>query len=224
MRVVITIFMVSFLVSMAFMIHGEALFVPEREKRPVVREDFYSLERAITAYRIIEEYGRGLDRERREELVRVIMEESRRYGLDPLFVLAVIETESTYYYRARSRKGARGLMQIRYFVGKALSSETDVEWEGIETLYDPVDNVKLGIYYLAKLIERFGSIDVALTAYNYGPTYVSKLLARGQRLPLHYSRKVLRAYKELLDTYRTYAGIEWKRLDRIYLASKGLYR
>ncbi len=224
MRGVIAAFIVSSLVSMALLIHGETLLAPKAKVRQVVREDFYSLERALTAYRIIEEYGRGLDREKREELVKVIMEESRRYGLDPLFVLAVIETESTYYYRARSRRGARGLMQIRYFVGKALSKEMDVEWKGVKTLYDPVDNVKLGIYYLAKLIERFGSIDVALTAYNYGPTYVSKLLARGQRLPLHYSRKVLRAYRELLDTYRTYAGMDRKGTENLYLAWKGLYR
>ncbi len=189
-------------------------------------EDFYSLERALTVYRIIEEYSRGLKEEERRILVKAIMEESRRYRLDPLFVLAVIETESTYYHRARSRKGARGLMQIRYFVGKDLAREIGIRWRGSKTLYDPVVNVKLGVYYLARLIERFGAIDIALAAYNYGPTYISRLMARGQRLPLYYSNRVLANYRALLERERRYLHLDGRPGEsiRVALDLKGIYR
>lgn len=191
-----------------------------------VKEDFYSLERAIAVYRIIEEYSRGLKEEEKRRLVRTIMEESQRYHLDPLFVLAVIETESTYYHRARSRKGARGLMQIRYFVGKTLAKEVEITWEGGKTLYDPVANVKLGVYYLSKLIERFGSIDIALAAYNYGPTYIARLMARGQRLPLYYSMRVLGNYRDLLEAEKGYLYMDRRPLKNVHVAlnMKGVYR
>jgi soluble lytic murein transglycosylase-like protein len=52
--------------------------------------------------------------------------------------------------------------------------------------------VRLGVRYLAQLIERFGGdLEAALTAYNWGPTRVSRMLQRGQKLPSGYAQSVL---------------------------------
>ena len=205
------------LLATAILIYRGGSVPPSHQPAPQ-KKDFYSLDRAIAVYRIIEEYTRGLKEEEKRSLVRAIMEESRRHRLDPLFVLAVIETESTYYHRARSRKGARGLMQIRYYVGKGLAEEMGMAWKGRETLYNPVDNVRLGVYYLSKLIERFGSVEIALAAYNYGPTYIARLMARGQRLPLYYSRKVLTNYRDLLEVQKRYLLVDRRAGEHIRVA------
>lgn len=105
----------------------------------------------------------------------LVVIESRRNGLDPYLVLALIKQESAFEPEARSYVGARGLMQ--------LMPETAEEWTRrlrrspveAEDLYDPEVNLGLGIPYLARLIERFdGSIEKALAAYNGGPTNVRR--------------------------------------------------
>lgn len=137
--------------------------------------------------------GLGLAEELK--LAGVIVEESRRYKLEPALILALIETESTYYNWAKSRVGARGLMQVRPRTGRYLAEELELEWEGIKTLFDPYMNVKLGVHYLAELLERFdGDTDKALAAYNRGPTYIAASLRRGEPLPGRYRRKVMARY------------------------------
>jgi hypothetical protein len=137
----------------------------------------------------------GLDLVSELKLADVIVVESRRYKIEPALILALIETESTYYNWAKSRVGARGLMQVVPRTGKYLAQELELEWEGIKTLYDPYTNVKLGVHYLAELLERFdGDTDKALAAYNIGPTYIASRIRRGKSLPVRYSDKVMAKY------------------------------
>ena len=122
-----------------------------------------------------------------------IASESRKYSLDPELILAVIRVESGFRRRAVSSAGARGLMQIRPFVADALAEELGVEkWKGIESLDDPVNNVKLGVFYLAYLIQRFGDLRLALAAYRWGPTRIQTRLESAGAVPLRYSRKVIK--------------------------------
>jgi len=51
-------------------------------------------------------------------------------------------------------------------------------WQSDRTLLDPVQNVRLGLAYLADLRDRFGSTDHAMAAYNIGPGNLIKLLKR----------------------------------------------
>ncbi len=127
-----------------------------------------------------------------------IHDESRRWGIDPLLTLAVIETESTYRNGAISFVGARGLMQIRPFVGEELAARLRLPWTGHETLHDPIANVTMGVYYLAQLRGRFGDLATALAAYNLGPNAVQGLLDEEREVPNGYVRKVLSSYARLL--------------------------
>jgi soluble lytic murein transglycosylase len=83
---------------------------------------------------------------------------------------AIIITESSFNKRARSNRGALGLMQIRPATGKQLATEVSVQWRGAPSLYDPETNIALGAYYLNKLFLRFGDLGLALEAYNHGPS------------------------------------------------------
>lgn len=98
-------------------------------------------------------------------LGRLIDRYSSLFRLDPALVQAVIQAESGYNERAVSDKGAMGLMQ--------LMPETAAELQ-VSDPYDPAENIRGGTTYLARLLERFGRLEVALAAYNAGPTVVDR--------------------------------------------------
>lgn len=88
------------------------------------------------------------------------------HNLDKRLVHAVIEQESNYQVRARSKKGAKGLMQ--------LMPGTAAEY-GVTNAYDPVQNIKAGVAYLKSLLVRFkNDVSLALAAYNAGPKAVER--------------------------------------------------
>ena len=129
-----------------------------------------------------------------EEVAHTIAHESERLGLSPSMVLGVIQVESGFYNFAVSNKGAMGLMQIMPATGRTLAQRHGIPWRGPEILFDPIVNVRLGIAYLAWLEARFGTIDAALAAYNWGPARIGKRLRSGASLPQRYVRDVLGAY------------------------------
>jgi soluble lytic murein transglycosylase-like protein len=107
--------------------------------------------------------------ERRREslpsLEEVIPSLGRRYGVDPALVKAIIEVESAWNPRARSRKGALGLMQ--------LMPETAARF-GVRRIFDPEENVTGGVRYLRFLLDRFrGDLGLTLAAYNAGEDAVA---------------------------------------------------
>lgn len=133
-------------------------------------------------------------------LTRSIAEESEKNSLDPLLVMAIIEVESRFDHKAVSPQGALGLMQVQPVAVAALAEEgkiSPVEKNRKLNLKDPVVNVKIGASYLAHLKDLFGDLKTALIAYNAGPTWVSKMLAAKQALPLQYATKVLSVRRSL---------------------------
>ena len=91
---------------------------------------------------------------------------SSRYQLDPDLVNSVIRAESGFNVRARSRKGAQGLMQLMPQTASHL---------GVSNVYDPRDNVDGGTKYLRELLEKYNfDLVKALAAYNAGPERVEK--------------------------------------------------
>ena len=101
----------------------------------------------------------------------LIIEESQKYGIDPLFMFSVIRQESLFEGFVKSTAGAHGLMQIIPATGGQIANE--LKWpQGFdpEDLYRPIVSVRFGSYYLDKnrdLID--GSIYGSLAAYNAGP-------------------------------------------------------
>lgn len=143
-------------------------------------------------------YKKGLKISHINNLSGLIVHESKKYGYDPFLLTAVIITESSFNNRARSNKGALGLMQIRPATGKELAAEVSVQWQGTPSLYNPETNIALGAYYLNKLYLRFGDLGLALEAYNHGPSRLKGYLKKGYR-PTRYSRKVFKHYGRLLS-------------------------
>ena len=134
----------------------------------------------------------------------VILEQSAKHNLDPILIASLIEVESGFRSAAISPMGARGIMQIMPEVGKAIAREIGLAEEARsdafrpEHLDDPVLNIKLGIYYLYDLKKSFRSLNLALVAYNVGPTEMRNRLDNDIEVPIEFANVVLSVYRKYL--------------------------
>lgn len=88
-----------------------------------------------------------------------------KHGIDPTLVAAVTRAESGFNPRAVSHAGAKGLMQLMDGTARLL---------GVEDSFDPAANVEGGTRFLAEMMRRFKTPELALAAYNAGPGNVAK--------------------------------------------------
>ncbi|WP_294392350.1 lytic transglycosylase domain-containing protein [uncultured Clostridium sp.] len=102
---------------------------------------------------------------------------SKQYNLDPLFVLAVIKTESKFDDNAQSHKNAVGLMQITVETGEWAADKMGYSTFSKDNLYDEQYNIRMGCWYLRWLANMFdNNRDLMIAAYNAGPTNVQNWL------------------------------------------------
>ncbi len=94
---------------------------------------------------------------------------AKKYGFDWRLIAAQIYQESHLNPRAKSRAGARGLMQLLPSTASSLD---------VNDIYNPVENINGGVRYLKKLYDRFDQADatnrllIALAAYNAGQGHI----------------------------------------------------
>lgn len=107
--------------------------------------------------------ARRLVEDRRQALIgidRFIDEAAISQRLDPRLVRAVIQVESAWNVRARSAKGALGLMQLMPMTAQRF---------GVQDPFDARENIRGGTRYLRFLLDRFReNLRYALAAYNAG--------------------------------------------------------
>lgn len=95
-----------------------------------------------------------------------------RTGLDPHLVAAVVREESSFFPRALSPAGARGLMQLMPQTARSLALRRGLAFGNGELLDEPGPNLELGAEVLSGLLREFGDPRLALAAYNAGPARV----------------------------------------------------
>lgn len=93
-----------------------------------------------------------------------------RWSVDPLMVLGLMRQESVYKQWALSHVGAIGLMQIMPKTGSRVAALMGDGHYSPSELEDPSLNIRYGIYYLSRLLDRFGgAFPMAVGSYNGGP-------------------------------------------------------
>jgi len=120
-----------------------------------------------------------------------IVESSHRYNIDPLLIYAQMHQESSFKIRARSHKGASGLMQLMPATARRF---------GVTSIYDPRQNIDAGVKYMRWLLDTFnGDVVLALAGYNAGEGAVMKY---GRNIPPYretqeYVRRITSRYNSI---------------------------
>ncbi len=168
-----------------------------------INEDADMRVREEDILRFILRFSEDLTRLQAKKLAKTINEHCDQYDLDPFLILAVIQVESNFSPRAVSNKGAIGLMQVTPSTAEYLAEKLGISIRGNKSLHDPFINVRLGIYYLSLLQDRFDNIEHALLAYNFGPGRFEE--SKDQViLGSSYAKRVLK-FKKLLNNERLMA-------------------
>ncbi len=160
------------------------------------------LEEQLQVFKAIDDFQVGFNDEEVAKLAEVIYSESKKYHYDPMFVMAIILTESSFRKGQTSSMGARGLMQVVPFVGEDLANRAGIAWQGSETLFEIEKNIKLGTFHLFEQILEFGDVEKAIVAYNLGETRLRGLMRQNASVPERYLKKVMDNYKMLKETYK----------------------
>jgi soluble lytic murein transglycosylase-like protein len=111
-----------------------------------------------------------------KEFFETVKVQSKQNKLDPVLVLSLIRQESSFNVKAVSTSGALGLMQMIPPTAKEVAQALKIkDLELPYSMYVPETNIKMGTYYIAKMIRDFQSnIPLGLAAYNAGPTKVKR--------------------------------------------------
>lgn len=96
-----------------------------------------------------------------------IVKHSIEMGVDPAIALSIAKTESGFRHEARSSHGAVGVFQLMPSTARRMGLNP----------YSMDDNIKGGIMYYKSMYKMFGSMELALAAYNAGPGNVKKYRA-----------------------------------------------
>ena len=114
---------------------------------------------------------------------RHLRAESKKNGLDPAWVAALIRAESAWIADAHSHANARGLMQLLPSTARMEAKRLGVAWGGDASLFQPLGNITLGTAHLAQMLSKHGGKPyLATAAYNAGPTPIARWLS--QRPPV----------------------------------------
>ena len=98
--------------------------------------------------------------------------------VDPLLMLSVMRAESLYKHDAISRAGAMGLVQVMPSTGHKVAALMGDDDFRVDRLVEPETNIRLGCFYLGRLMDRFGEgqFPLAVGSYNGGPHNVGRWL------------------------------------------------
>ncbi|MFH1368290.1 MAG: lytic transglycosylase domain-containing protein [Elusimicrobiota bacterium] len=134
----------------------------------------------------------------------MIHESAKKHKVDPSLVKAVMKAESNFKPGDVSSKGACGLMQLMPDTARLM---------GVKDIFSPSENISAGTRYLSYMLDEFdGDMEMALAAYNAGPSAVKKY----KNIPPY--RETKKYVKDVFSYYRNY-----KARDKMnsYMDEKG---
>ena len=140
---------------------------------------------------------------------------STQNGLDPYLVASLIRQESEFNPNAISHANAVGLMQLLPGTGKKVAKDVKLRHFNASQLYTPAVNLQLGTRYFKTMVDKFGSFEYALAAYNAGSDRVEDWLSQGkyrdpqefvESIPFTETREYVQAILRNSNVYRQLYG------------------
>ena len=156
----------------------------EKPQRQTSKKDFY---RAPSPFK-----SSASSRSQKElHFTPLIKIAERKHKLPEGLLSALIWQESRFNPRAISPAGAAGLAQLMPATARDL---------GVTNRHDPHQSIDGGARYLRRMLDQFGSIPLAVAAYNAGPNAVKRVggIPRNKETP-RYVTKVLQRWQSLLS-------------------------
>ena len=140
---------------------------------------------------------------------------SSQNALDPYLVASLIRQESEFNPGAVSRANALGLMQLLPKVGSSVARQEKLHHFSSEQLFTPEINLQLGTRYFRQMVDKFGTFEYALAAYNAGSNRVDDWLGQGkyrdpqefvESIPFTETREYVQAILRNANVYRQLYG------------------
>ncbi|MEK6628686.1 MAG: lytic transglycosylase domain-containing protein [Bdellovibrionota bacterium] len=135
-----------------------------------VKLDAKSFEGDANFYRYITKYLKKRNNKiNAEKFTQALMNLSKDQFYDPIFILAVIKTESSFNNNAVGSAGEIGLMQIKPDTAKWICDKKNIKWKGAQALKNPEYNILIGANYFKYLMQTLKSQSLKyINAYNMG--------------------------------------------------------
>jgi soluble lytic murein transglycosylase len=136
-----------------------------------------------------------------KRIARAVIEESMKHEFDPVFVLSVIQNESSFNPNMLGALDEIGLMQLRPATAEWIANKFEMKFKGAKSLHDPVENIKLGCAYLDYLRDSLPNAQLYISAYNMGKRNVERNL-EDNTWPKEYANRVMKYYVEFYSMIR----------------------
>jgi soluble lytic murein transglycosylase len=113
-----------------------------------------------------------------QEFKNAVNENASLRGLSPYLVRGLIKQESAFQIKAVSTSNALGLMQMIPPTAKEIATDLKIEHlELPKDMFNPIQNIRMGTYYLAKVLKQFNNhVPLALASYNAGPARMERFV------------------------------------------------
>jgi len=116
---------------------------------------------------------------------QIIHDLSKKHGLDPMLIKAIVWRESAFHPDKLGAVGERGLMQVGEAAAKDWANAEKIETFMPTDLFDPKTNLEVGTWYFKKALDRWKGKDdpipFALAEYNAGKVRVDRWIAQTGR-------------------------------------------
>jgi soluble lytic murein transglycosylase len=155
--------------------HAEELLPPQEIK---------TVQRSLTAFNgdtkfssYIQKFikNKGKKIKNPEAFTQTLLQVSEQHSYDPIFLLAVMKTESSFNPKALGSAGEIGLMQLKPETAEWICKMNNIEWRGAQALKDPEYNILVGAYYFQYLKTNLKSKGLKyVNAYNMGLTSLKR--------------------------------------------------
>ena len=123
------------------------------------------------------------------DMAELVYEAALKQGLDPELAFRLVKLESGFRPLATSHARAVGLAQVQLATARYYDETITVD-----RLYDPETNLRIGFQFLRDLLNAYGDVELALLAYNWGPTRLKEMLAQGRNPRNGYASSIMDGY------------------------------